>query len=1290
MKSLWINLILILALAGAWNLTTRAQSPEQTYQKGLMKEEGEGALQDAISLYSQVSDNSGADPSIRARALLHIGMCYEKMGTQEAVKAYQRLVNNFPTQKNEVAIARKRLSRLILLTENVGDIPLKPNFTKIQMPGNPGNGVLSPEGKRIAFISEGDVWIVPVSGRVNPYIAGEPKRVTENIGAWDMSNSFSWSGDGKWIVFNQDPAPDSPGTDIYVIPSEGGDPKKVQVPSHLCGWPSEHRVSLSPDGKILAYASGWNDYSTFSTQIFTTPVSGGDTKVLTEPGTMEPTWSPNGSKIAYVKRSGDYGNIYSELLVIPAKGGTPTVVIDRQPGQILGPVWSPSGEMIAFLTSSRPHREYPKEIWIVSVTKEGNPSGAPRKINLPQASVHAIAGWTTDNKIGIQLMNQEYETIYTVPAGGGIATQVTPQGWTSYPKYSPDGKRIYFRWDGGKIASVPAGGGPVDSIDIDSEFDMITAVPGSSNEISPDGKTIVFSGGKFFYENNERQWEVDIFTVPVEGGKPKQLTEISVELQDRFPCWSPDGQSIAFIRPEIVEDKFFMHIYTMSGNGENQNRITERSDEVAWAPIDWTPDGKSITFFTNKNSIRSIPVEGGESTLITKIDSVNSQFELAWSPDGKELAYTDKGKIWIFTPGSGITREVKTGVTAHATKIGWSPEGKKIAFTAYSGGDSELWVMEHFLPLEKLQQIQEPEIADEPEGIRIRQIKKHAYLDDPGTVSADGRSLAYVFWGEGDVAIHDLIAGEDHVLTHEADLGESTHFAQSPVISRDGSRIAYYWWNPGHTFDLRMVDVGNPSSRILYKEDGIEVYPVTWISDQELIAIRQNRNTEKTQITLFNISDGTHRDLKHFDGRRWFHLSSSPDGKYVAYDHVEEPLDGNPDIHVLPVNGGVEVPLVAHPAKDHVLGWMPGKDMFLFTSDRSGTWDLWAVPVEEGKPSGPEKRIYTNIGDVSPMGFTDNGDCYVGFTRRNFNAYLAPFNPETGEIDPGSGTPMSGSNFCLEWSPDGQSLVYVKESPYSLDLTVRDLKTGVERQLADNLQFCEFPRWSPDGKSILLFGFEKEKFHTKGYRGGVFMVDAETGETKQVFLLSDYTYNPADDDRVPLSILEWAPDGKSFYYLFFTDRLVKHDLETGKDRVLFEHTGFKPYALDLSPDGNSLLFGLEFPGEEKGCLYVIPAEGGKEKEVCTFQEANHFETASWSPDGKYIYFVERPEETNLWRVQADGGEPVIVWSSEHRVEIFDIHPDGNQVAFSIRERSTEVRVIENLPAELEKIYHTDE
>jgi len=188
MKSLWIKFILVAALSVAGNYLCTAQTPEELYQKGLMKEEGEGALQDAIKLYSQIADNSDADQSLRAKALLHIGLCYEKMGTEEAVKAYQRIVDNFPTQKNEVAIARERLSSLLPIAEKASVTTPELSFRKLEIPTKPGNGVLSPNGKKIAYIADNALWSVPVQGKTKPGIAGEPIRLSESLEAWDLAN----------------------------------------------------------------------------------------------------------------------------------------------------------------------------------------------------------------------------------------------------------------------------------------------------------------------------------------------------------------------------------------------------------------------------------------------------------------------------------------------------------------------------------------------------------------------------------------------------------------------------------------------------------------------------------------------------------------------------------------------------------------------------------------------------------------------------------------------------------------------------------------------------------------------------------------------------------------------------------------------------------------------------------------------------------------------------------------------------------------------------------------------
>jgi len=589
---------------------------------------------------------------------------------------------------------------------------------------------------------------------------------------------------------------------------------------------------------------------------------------------------------------------------------------------------------------------------------------------------------------------------------------------------------------------------------------------------------------------------------------------------------------------------------------------------------------------------------------------------------------------------------------------------------------------------ERLSRLEQPSLkAEEPEGLKIRQIWRSPGLDDLGTVSYDGRYRSYVDWGLGDVAIQDLITGEKRKLTDKASLGDSSSFALGTTISKNGKLIASSWWKPHNTTDLVLVDVDNPAMNVIYSKEGEEVYPITWISSNEIIAIRSLPNSGINQIMLFNILDKTLKVQKTKVG--YPNIACSPDEKYIAYD-VKSETDENTDINMLTVNGDSDIPFITHPANDKVFGWVPGRSEFLFLSDRWGTWDLWAIKFDNGKPIGLPKRIYADIGDVTPVGFTKNGKCYFGFVRRNFSTNITPFNPEKGVIELGSGSSLKGSNFAMTWSPDGKYLAYLNltnERKGNICLVIRDLETGEEQDPSKNMLIPWEFEWSPDGNSILVVGWETNKERSKEYKGGVFTVNVITGQVDKIFLLPDYEYNLPDDDMYPLSGIEWSPDSKSFYYLFFKDRLVKYDLETGKDKILYKNNDFTPHVLDLSPDVKTLLFGLKYPGDNKYSLVIMPAEGGKEKVLCTAQEDNSIYSAFWSPDGKYVYFTELHEgtKTNLWRVPATGGNPEKTWSSENRVELFDIHPYGNQVAFSLRERVSELRVIDNLVEELERL-----
>jgi len=90
--------------------------------------------------------------------------------------------------------------------------------------------------------------------------------------------------------------------------------------------------------------------------------------------------------------------------------------------------------------------------------------------------------------------------------------------------------------------------------------------------------------------------------------------------------------------------------------------------------------------------------------VLLDVGSFHSYSDLAWSPDGNELAYTSAGRLMVVSLKSGETRDVQTGVLEKGVQnfhIDRSPDGSKFVFSAGFGGDEELWLTEDFLYLVK-------------------------------------------------------------------------------------------------------------------------------------------------------------------------------------------------------------------------------------------------------------------------------------------------------------------------------------------------------------------------------------------------------------------------------------------------------------------------------------------------------------------------------------------------------------------------------------------------------------
>ncbi len=715
-----IVVVLALVLAGTPASYGR-QSAEELYQAGLHQEEVLGNPESAIEVYERILEEFPDNRVVNAKAQLHIGLCYEKLGLTEAQRAYQRVIDGYPERQDEVAVARERLAKL---TQALAELSSKPSFRKIEIASNPQNGVLSPDGRELAFTSDGAVWVVPLHGDVDPDIAGEPVRIAEVPEVWNLLNLMSWSTDGNWIAVNSGSEPWED-TAVHVIPADGGEARVVRIPPRGQG-PRAYRVALSPDGQNVAFSAldpkvpqNWPE-TTSDWHIYLTSSAGGDPEKLTPATSYMPAFSADGEHIAYVgyrEREDLPGSTEldprdprrwdADLWVVPSAGGTP-IRLAAVSGFLKGPVWSPDGRFIAaHYAPPGQNVNDNNEIWVFPLSADRSSAAEPTKIALPRATLNMLAGWTPDGELGVFIETESHEAIFTVPASGGRAVQVTHEGLVPYyPRWSSDGERIYLRMvelvEGeyrSAMAYVPAeGGDPVELI-VPFERQVMPKVPGGGLNVSADGERIVIVGRESGAELPEEG--ADVWTFPLDGGLPTRLTRDG-SYEDN-PCWSPDGQWVAFIDAVMTsEDEGFLAIFLVPAGGGEVRQLSVESDGVAQGAIAFSPDGERIAFFSDEQ-IKTIPVEGGGSEALFDAAGATRHSQLDWSPDGEKIAYSAGGEIWTVSVAGGERVLLRTGLPEDAwyQEFSWSRDGEKIAFHASYGGQREFWLISDFLPQEK-------------------------------------------------------------------------------------------------------------------------------------------------------------------------------------------------------------------------------------------------------------------------------------------------------------------------------------------------------------------------------------------------------------------------------------------------------------------------------------------------------------------------------------------------------------------------------------------------------------
>ena len=491
--------------------------------------------------------------------------------------------------------------------------------------------------------------------------------------------------------------------------------------------------------------------------IWKKPVDGGDPiQLTTDPATdLYAVWSPDGQRLSFSSDRGGSWNVWT----ISAEGGDPRQVttdsdsVGQTGWQGMGTSWSPDGRSIAF------------------------------------SSTRGVGG----------------EDIWIIPAGGGIARQLTHDPASDdWPAWSPDGQHIAFssnRAGTQDIWVMPAAGGQARQVAGGPGMELL---PGWS----PDGAWLAYSSRPG--QEQEDAQKTSLWMVPAQGGTPIQLTDPTTSGLAAFvPRWSPDGTRIAYNAALLAPSSLDLCVMDLSSGVSRV--VADQAVGGFDAPGAWSPDGQWIAYVSRGPEGRDlwkIPAPGGESVQITRGGAVASGWvDVVWSPDGRRLAFTSMAEghraVSVVPSDGGAPRRITVGETDHIW-MAWSPDGRRLAYSAQGPGeDWDLWVIP-------------------AAGGKSERVTSWPTVEASPTWSPDGEHLAFDSGPPG--------KGLDAFGVVRLPLagGEPTYLADGwgPSWSPDGERILY-----SHDWDLWEVPAaGGTPAPVLVTTNVNEIWP-RWSPD---------------------------------------------------------------------------------------------------------------------------------------------------------------------------------------------------------------------------------------------------------------------------------------------------------------------------------------------------------------------------------------------------------------------------------------------------------------------------
>lgn len=248
-------------------------------------------------------------------------------------------------------------------------------------------------------------------------------------------------------------------------------------------------------------------------------------------------------------------------------------------------------------------------------------------------------------------------------------------------------------------------------------------------QISPNGKSVLFT--VTYYNIEENKSYRDIYTLPISGGKPKNITNSVAN--ESSAVWRPDGKKIGYISSASGSAQ----LWEMDTDGGGAKQISEIEGGISG--FAYSPDQSKIVY------LKSVKLDQSVTDLYPDLPKANARIEtdimyrhwdtwhdytynhifvadykkgkigegkdilegerfdspmkpfggteqVVWSPDGKTIAYVSKKKtgkeyavstnsdIYLYNVETGKTINFTSGMMGYDQNPVFSPDGTKLAW----------------------------------------------------------------------------------------------------------------------------------------------------------------------------------------------------------------------------------------------------------------------------------------------------------------------------------------------------------------------------------------------------------------------------------------------------------------------------------------------------------------------------------------------------------------------------------------------------------------------------------